>query len=298
MQAWVFIPKTKAREISELSERVSNIGFMQGRLSPMRNGRIQSFPWGHWENEFILAGVLGFKVMEWTIDSENFSENPLLTAGGQSAINQLSQQYDIQIPSVTCDYFMENPFWKSNTTLTHDNLIRILDGMHFIGAKILIIPLVDNSSLTGLAQIKKSVRFFSALESKLFENGLQIAFESDFNPRELSAYISNFNPNFFGINYDIGNSACFGFNPTEEFEAYAARIVNIHVKDRALGGTTLPLGEGAAEFPKIFDLLKTYSYRGNLIMQTARSAEGKHAEVLIKYRSMIREWMRASSDVN
>ena len=66
-----------------MSEVVSNIGFMQGRLSPLRNGRIQSFPWGNWENEFRQAEDTGLTSMEWTIDSERFSENPLVTPDGQ-----------------------------------------------------------------------------------------------------------------------------------------------------------------------------------------------------------------------
>jgi hexulose-6-phosphate isomerase len=37
----------------------SRIGFMQGRLSPMIDGRIQSFPWDYWENEFSLAKEIG-----------------------------------------------------------------------------------------------------------------------------------------------------------------------------------------------------------------------------------------------
>ena len=97
---------------------------------------------------------------------------------------------------------------------------------------------------------------------------------------------------------DIGNSASLGFNPIEEIEAYGSRIINIHIKDRGLGGRTVPLGEGAADFKTIFSLMKDIKYRGNLIMQTARSTEGKHAEVLIKYRDMILEWMEDSYNAN
>ena len=274
------------------------VGFMQGRLSPLRNGRIQSFPWGNWENEFRQAEDLGLTSMEWTIDSERFSDNPLVTTDGQSEINQLSRTHGLLIPSVTCDYFMENPFWKNNVVVIRKNLISIMDGMSRIGAKILVIPLVDNSSLVNLVQSEKVIEFFISLESELLDNGLQIAFESDFGPQVLLEFVSNFNSEYFGINYDIGNSASLGFNPIEEFEAYGSRIINIHVKDRGLGGSTVPLGEGAADFKTIFNLIKEVKYDRNLIMQTARSAEGKHAEVLIKYRDMILEWKEGSSDAN
>ncbi len=274
-----------------MSEAVSNIGFMQGRLSPLRSGRIQSFPWDNWKNELMQAGELGFTQLEWTIDTERFAENPLLLANGQSEINQLSRQHRLLIPSVTCDYFMENPFWKNSVDPVRNNLISIISGMRNIGAKILVVPLVDNSSMRDLVQCGAIIDFFSSLESELSEGGLQIAFESDLGPQALFEFISNFDPKYFGINYDIGNSASLGFNPTEEFNMYGSRVINIHVKDRVLGGHTVALGEGAADFKTVFRLIKAHNYTGNLIMQTARSKEEKHAEVLVSYRNMIIDWL-------
>lgn len=274
----------------------SRVGFMQGRLSPLRNGRIQSFPWGNWENEFMQAEILGLTALEWTIDSERFLENPLVTEDGQSEINQLSRLHGLLIPSVTCDYFMENPFWNSNVELIRKNLISIMDGMRRVGAKILVIPLVDNSSVGDLEQCERVTEYFISLEPELLDRGLQIAFESDFEPQMLVKFISNYDSKYYGINYDIGNSASLGFNPIEEFEAYGSRIINVHVKDRDLGGSTVPLGDGAADFTTVFNLIKDLDYKGNLIMQTARSSEGKHAEVLIEYRNMILRWMEDSFD--
>jgi len=274
-----------------VSEVVSNIGFMQGRLSPLRNGRIQSFPWDNWKNELMQAKELGFTQLEWTIDTERFAENPLLLASGQSEINQLSRLHSLLIPSVTCDYFMENPFWKNSVDPVRNNLMSIISGMRKIGAKILVIPLVDNSSIRDLVQWGAVIDFFSSLESELSEGDLRIAFESDLGPQALFEFISNFDSKYFGINYDIGNSASLGFNPTDEFNTYGSRVINIHVKDRVLGGHTVALGEGAADFKTVFKLIKVHNYTGNLIMQTARSKEEKHSEVLVSYRNMILDWL-------
>ena len=71
-----------------------------------------------------------------------------------------------------------------------------------------------------------------------------------------------------------------GFDPYEEFKAYGKRITNVHVKDRLLHGTTVPLGDGNANFEKVFQLLNDYSYEGNYILQTARSSTGDHLGVL------------------
>ena len=269
-----------------------NIGFMQGRLSKIRNNRIQSFPWGVWEDEFSCAFDINLSKMEWTIDSDKFEENPLITQHGKNEIiNQISK-FNIKIPSVTCDYFMENPPWKTNLIEVKENISSILKGMNSIDSQILVIPLVDNSSLFDSNCIKIAKLFFTDLIPEIIKNNLRIAFESDFNPKKLSEFIGKFDRNYFGINYDIGNSASLGFNPTEEFKAYGARIINVHVKDRKLNGTTVPLSEGDADFLRIFRLLHEENYQGNLILQTARSKEGKDAEVLVKYKNLVEGWWK------
>ena len=199
-------------------------------------------------------------------------------------------QNNISIPSVTCDYFMENPPWKTDLKLVKKGISSILQGMRNIKSKILVIPLVDNSSLPDLASTKIVEDFFTDLIPEISQNKLQIAFESDLNPKKLSEFICKFDKNYFGINYDIGNSSSLGFNPKEEFNAYGSRIINVHVKDRKLNGATVPLGEGDADFLGIFRLLQKENYEGNLILQTARSKEGKDTEVLVRYKNLVEDW--------
>jgi hexulose-6-phosphate isomerase len=267
------------------------IGFMQGRLSPLRRGRIQSFPWDTWQHEFAIASGLAIWKMEWTIDSENFSSNPILTLSGHEEINRLKSLFKIEIPSVTCDYYMENPPWKSNSEQTFKDVKSILSGMTEIDAKILVIPLVDNSSLSSSVELSEVIRFFEPLSNFLDKHKIKIAFETDLSPESFSDFISKFDEKSFGVNYDIGNSASLGFNPSDEFEAIGPRIINVHVKDRVLRGTTVPLGAGNADFPTVFRSLNEHKYVGNLIMQTARAQDGKHAEILTKYRNQIARWI-------
>ncbi len=87
----------------------SRIGFMQGRLSPVINGKIQEFPWKSWRQEFDIASRLGFSLMEWTLDQERLYESPLMTEIGQLEIIKLSHNYGIRIPSLTGDCFMQSP---------------------------------------------------------------------------------------------------------------------------------------------------------------------------------------------
>ena len=57
---------------------MNKVGFMQGRLSPIVDNKIQAFPFDHWEKEFSIAKELGIKCMEWTLDYPNLRCNPLL----------------------------------------------------------------------------------------------------------------------------------------------------------------------------------------------------------------------------
>jgi len=279
------------RESQDSEIMNEKIGFMQGRLSPLRNGRIQSFPWETWQDEFEAAADLNIRKLEWTIDSENFASNPILTSIGREKVRRLKMLFNIETPSVTCDYFMENPPWKSDSEHLFGCIESILMGMTEIGAKILVIPLVDNSSPSNENEFSQVVHFFTRMSNLLLTNDLQIAFETDLGPQAFADFLANFDGESFGVNYDVGNSASFGFNPTEEFAAVGPRILNVHVKDRVLGGTTVPLGNGNADFPTVFRCLNEHGYVGNLIMQTARSQDGKHAEVLAMYREQIVHWM-------
>ncbi len=259
---------------------MGSIGFMQGRLSPPVGNRIQAFPFSEWENEFPKARSLGIPIMEWTIDSIQFDLNPLISAKGYETIQSLSRTNNVAIPSVTCDYFMENPFWDSNGYDTESDLVRIMRGMNRIESRILVVPLVDNSSLLKIRSEKDVISYFRRLEPLIRENEISIAFELDLSPERASDFISELPADCFGINYDIGNSASLGFNSNTEFNYYGNRIINVHVKDRYYKGTTVRLGHGAADFPAVARNLTKLKYSGNFIFQTARSARGLHADEL------------------
>jgi hexulose-6-phosphate isomerase len=156
----------------------------------------------------------------------------------------------------------------------------------------IVVPLVDNGRLDKAEQENVLVDFLLAQQFFLAQHHLQVIFESDLIPTELARFIARLPAGQFGINYDVGNSAALGLKPTEELAAYGARVVNVHVKDRLLGGTSVPLRSGSADFDAVFAALAQKNYRGNFILQTARTADGKHSEVLSSYREMTDLWIK------
>ena len=59
---------------------------------------------------------------------------------------------------------------------------------------------------------------------------------------------------------------------------YGKYIDNIHIKDRKLGGTTVRLGKGNANFEEFYKQIIKLKYKGNLILQTARSKTNQHTK--------------------
>ena len=271
------------------------IGFIQGRLSPMSDGKIQAFPWQYWEDEFDIGAKYNWHIMEWTLDADTLYENPLMTNIGRERIVELCAKTDFVIPSLTGDFFMQKPFFKEKDFLLAEklfsDLIAVVEACGKIGINILVLPLVDNGRIENLQQQEKLLINLARLERVLIKHEVKVAFESDLPAKELKNFIQKLNSHCYGINYDIGNSACLGFDYSEEINSYFESILNVHVKDRILGGTTVPLGSGNANIPSVLTLLDKKGYPGNYIMQTARAHNDDHVGILNQYRDQVINWM-------
>ena len=269
---------------------INNLGFMQGRLSELIDGKIQAFPKKEWENEFSRAFKIDLSILEWTLDQIDLYKNPLMNKSGRSLIRYNSEKYRIKIPSLTGDCFMQEPFWKADhkrfNQLT-DDFTEIISSCSLIGIKYIVIPLVDNGRIENIKQENCLLDFLLKRMDMMREKKVVILFESDLIPKELFKFINKFPVDIFGINYDIGNSAASNFNPIDEFNYYGDRIRNIHIKDRLKGGSTVELGTGNANFDLVFSLLSDIKYKDNLILQTARDNRNDHIGAIIKYKKFI-----------
>jgi len=263
----------------------SKIGYIQGRLVDQIDGKIQAFPEKTWRDEFPIAKRVGLGLIEWTLDDHQLKKNPFCTSFGQKEILTLSHQFSIGMDSVTGDCFMQAPFWKSTGSEQAQLLSKldlVIQSCLALKVKYIVVPLVDNGHLENAKQHNELYRLLMDRIEMLRISGVCIAFESDFPPDKLRDFISTYPADCFGVNYDIGNSASLGFDPEKEMNAYAPRIINVHVKDRKLGGTTVPLGSGAAKVKEVFNGLKDVQYRGNFILQTARAVNCSHEEALVR----------------
>lgn len=271
----------------KLIDKDKNLGFMQGRLSPMIDNMIQRFPLNTWKDELVMANENNWRLIEWTIDYYTFFENPIIKDSFSK-----TEFKEVKVESITADFFMQNPFFLTNDKSLKNQLIldmkKVLNSMVKLDIKYIVLPLVDNASL-----IKNNVEENYVIEAllEIFEeyknDKIEFIFESDFEPDRLMIFIERFDSNKVGINYDSGNSASLGFDCEKEISTYGKWIKNCHLKDRILGGTTVELGTGNTNFRKVLNSLKKINYDGSFIIQGARSKKGKDLEYLNNYRDYI-----------
>jgi L-ribulose-5-phosphate 3-epimerase len=270
------------------------IGFMQGRLSNFGKF-IQEFPINNWENEFKIAQKNKFSLIEWTIDNQTLKNNPLMNKNGIKKINLLKKKFKIKVKTLTCDYIMQKPYWKilfkSESKLIKKNFVKIINQSKLIGVSKIIVPLVDNSKILNNFEKQQVIKSMKQLTPNLKKNKQKILFETDLKPIETRDFIKKFNLNFFGINYDIGNSASLGYDTKSEIDLYGKYIKNIHIKDRKLEGQSVQLGKGNANFNLFFQNLKKLNYKGFYILQTARSTNQKHIQVLKSNRKFLYNYL-------
>ena len=243
------------------------IGFMQGRLTKSKSGKLQFFPWGNWEQEFKIAFDNKIQLIEWTIDVYNINSNPIFSQ--IELILKNSKKYNIKIKSVTCDFIMESPFYKNKNFIDSlSYLKKTINSCSKLGIKYIIFPIVDNGKLENNDTENYLVQSLNDLE-ELKNSNCSILFETDFDPIKNRNFIEKFDNNFFGINYDTGNSASNGFDVLEEFESYYKYIKNIHIKDRKFRSGSVKLGSGDFDFETFFSLIHKVGYKKNFILQTA-----------------------------
>jgi L-ribulose-5-phosphate 3-epimerase len=265
-----------------------NIGFMQGRLSPIERGRLQTFPFHNWEKEFQIASKNNFSLIEWTIDTYKINNNPILNEEGVKKIKSNLDKFSIKVESVTCDFFMENPLFNKNKNKIDsiDYVIKLLNNCKFLGVKYIVLPIVDFSSIKNKFDEIKLINEINSL-SNIIPEGTKILFETDFSPVHNLSFINKFDKSKFGLNYDTGNSASLGYNFDEEMINFYDYIDNVHIKDRKFNSHSVDLGLGSFLFKNFFLFLSKKKYKGNLILQTARSKSGKHLELLLKNKLFI-----------
>lgn len=253
------------------------LGVMQGRLSAPVDGRFQFFPRTTWRQEIIDASSVGLDAIEWIYDGFGDGANPIETDDGIAQVRSLSAQYGVVIESICADWFMEELLIGVEAERAEQARIRLawlLDRARLMGVTRIVLPFVDSSALSDERLVDEAVTLLQSILPLAYDAGVELHIESSLDPTAFAAFLERVQDSCIKVNYDIGNSASLGYDPRKEFLAYGDRIGSVHIKDRELGGGTVPLGAGNADFAVVFEELARVQYQGPFILQTARGVPG------------------------
>ena len=259
-----------------------SLGLIQGRLTPSLGRGIQFFPHGpgEWEREFELAPSAGISCIEWVCEPDSI----LFTAEGQAAVRNVVAKTGVRVRNMDLHELLT----KTPITAHPDELFeKICSGLAAIDGGTVELPLMDASSLipqeTRESRIAALRRFVTIAE----KHHTPVAVETDLGPTALAALIEEV-PGIRVV-YDAGNSAGLGYDVGEEIASYGRHISNVHIKDKPIGGTTVPLGTGSVDFRKLFSLLQEINYTGAVTLQAARGEDSKEVETIKGYTEFIKD---------
>jgi len=256
---------------------IKHFGIMQGRLLPKFKNRFQAHPLGYWKDEFTIAKEIGLSYIEFILDYNDYEKNPLMSDLGIKEIENIIQKTGIVVRSICADIFMQAPLHSENNSISNTSkeiLIKLIENSAKLGITDIVIPCVDQSTLKGEDDQTRLIENLTEPIKFATKKKINLALETDLAPIPFLDLLNKLDSDVVKVNYDIGNSASLGFDIFEEFKLYGNRISDIHIKDRVLGGGSVVLGAGNANFKSFFEVFSNIDFKGPIVMQVYRDDEG------------------------
>lgn len=273
------------------------IGIMQGRLVPPTGNRIQCFPRDRWRDEFALARDAGLDAIEWIYDVHGADVNPISTDDGLALIARLSSETGVEVRSVCADYFMDRPFVRAAAAEINERktrLIWLIGRCAILGVRRIVLPFVDASRIESDDEFESVVSILDSVILAAEGSGVELHLETSLSPERFAALLARLPHPTVQVNYDSGNSASLGYHPDDEFSAYGFRVGSVHIKDRVLGGGSVPILSGDTDFDAMFRRLAQVDYGGDYVLQVARGPSGDEVAWARANRTFVVERMTGS----
>lgn len=271
---------------------------MQGRLVAPENGRFQSFPREGWRLEIERSAQIGLRGIEWIYDLYGEGCNPLESEVGRKELRQLLKKYDVAMVSICADYFMDRPLLRCPENERAELLKRLewlLGVAAELGVERIVLPFVDASSIRDEAELLQIAAYIRQVLPYAEQYAVELHLETDLAPMLFKDLLKRLDHPLVRVNYDSGNSASLGYLPAEEFAAYGEFIGSFHIKDRKLGGSTVPLGLGDTDFCSLRKELLKYNYQGDFVLQVARGESSDELSWLTSMANLAADWLRGQA---
>lgn len=263
---------------------------VQGRALPQTGESLQSFP-SNWMDEFPLIQQLGFDGIEWIYDKKSEFTNPILDSNESQKIQTISKKHHVSLENIVFDWFIVNPLFKKDEISLKNKIKKLVDLIETsqkIGFRRIIFPLLEKNAINNSDDMDLFLKIFSDdILSVLNMNKIEIHFETSLSPTLESEFISKLDHKQTKICFDMGNSASLGYAPEQVLNSIAPYLGSVHIKDRLLDGGSVPLGEGAVDFSKVFSILNEIDFSGFFSLQAFRDKNSDNIELLKNYLMFI-----------
>jgi hexulose-6-phosphate isomerase len=197
----------------------------------------------------------------------------------------------VAVDSLVGDWFMDRPL-LGDPAAGLEKLRWLIARAAAAGITRIVLPFVDASGV-GEDDLDELATTLAAVVPDAEGAGVELHLETPLAPEPFARLLGLLDGDVVKANYDSGNSASLGYDPRQEFGAYGERIGSVHIKDRVLGGTTVPLGEGDADLEAVLWLLRRGGWRRPLVLQVARENPGGEVEKVRSDAELVRAiWSR------
>lgn len=278
---------------------MTDVGIMQGRLLPPFEGRFQAFPASRWRDEFSLAREAGLACIEWIFEKPNADLNPLGNDHGIAELRRLIDGSGVEVRSICADYYMCEQLINGDERRCRaavDHLRWLMGQAAKLPVIYMVLPFVDASSLGTLPRRDRLVDLMRSMGPEAADLGIELHLETDLQPVVFRHLLDAIDEPAVRMNFDIGNSASLGFDPTEELAALGRYLGSVHIKDRTLGGGTVALGRGNADLPACFNLIRQSGFSRHLVLQAARGEEGQEVALAASNRQFVERHMASDPE--
>jgi len=236
---------------------MARVGIMQGRLTRRPPDRLQVFP-SDWPRELETAASLGFEFMEWLLLPPADGENPLDSDRGRREIRRLSTQAALPIASVCAVRYMDEPL---------AGLPAAVAAAADIGAGRVLVPLLERSRIDTKEREDAVLAGLSACLDECERAGVTLTLELDLPGDACARLVRRCDHPRVRVCYDVGNATALGWDVARDVEPVLPLLAEVHVKDRRVGGPSVPLGSGDARFAAFFEALRRVGYAGDVVLE-------------------------------
>lgn len=269
------------------------LSIMQGRVINSESKKIQSFPYKNWMSEFEKLKLLKIKKLQWIYENNKLNDNPLNHKNFKKLSEQIKKKFNVRINSICADEFINRPLIRSQglNKKSLKVLLKLISLAQKLNIDYIILPFIDNSSIKKLDYVSELKNLFEIIYPKLIQSKIEIHLETDIPNKKIAKIINSEDfQKYIKINFDSGNTVSLGYNLYREIMDAELCIGSIHIKDRTIGGITVPLGYGDVNFHTLFGTLKKINYNGEYVLQAARIEGLNNTKLIGKYLDFLKQF--------